>query len=446
MSGGGPDAVAFLRAAAPWLFASELGTCIVGSHALAIACAAAGMAGPQPRDLDLAWALDVPAGRELLSRHGVLLATTDGNLDRGTLAMQLGGRRIEITTFRDSEAGVPLPQRIERDLRARDMTIGALALQLATATLHDPCGGRADFAAGRIVAVGDPSDRIREHPVRWLRYFRKAHELGFSLDQRVRRVQLPVALLDLVPAEALAAELRAALLGCRSPGRFFVELHECGLLRHFAPELDLQFDGRPAGPQRFHPEIGQALHMVLALEWGAQNSNDLPAQDRLAVLIAVLCHDLGKGFTRPDELPGHRGHERKGLPHVQALLDRLPGLADQRARRLALDVCALHVEIRHFDELRPGTLAKLYDQHFRAKDYPVDLFALAVAADSAGRLGCAGEGREIAAQITARLGWLRSRCEGVDAAGLRALHPDVPAFRKALHEARANALGGRRPH
>ena len=33
----------------------------------------------------------------------------------------------------------------------------------------------------------------------------------------------------------------------------------------------------------------------------------------LIVGLAVLLHDLGKGFTDPDDLPGHPGHERRGL-------------------------------------------------------------------------------------------------------------------------------------
>ena len=41
------------------------------------------------------------------------------------------------------------------------------------------------------------------------------------------------------------------------------------LLQSLLPELASQFDGRPAGPQQWHPEVGQALHMILALEWAA---------------------------------------------------------------------------------------------------------------------------------------------------------------------------------
>ena len=85
------DALAFVRGHAAWLTAPELGTCIVGSQALAIACREAKLNGPDPSDLDLSWALDHEAGTALLHRHGVFVPTTPGSQERGTLAAKIGG-------------------------------------------------------------------------------------------------------------------------------------------------------------------------------------------------------------------------------------------------------------------------------------------------------------------------------------------------------------------
>ena len=435
------DPVGWLRDRAPWLLAPELGCCLVGTQALAIACRRSGLEAPRPHDIDLAWALNVEEGSRLLSEHGVAMASTDGNLARGTLAMKLDGQRLEITTFRAANTTASVHERILSDLNERDMTVGALALQLADGTLHDPCGGVEDYVARRIVAVGDPADRVREHPVRWLRYFRKAWEWGFEVDRGIRKLDLPANILDQVPPDAIASEIRMALLRCPSPGRFFMDLYEVGgLLAHLLPELNYQFDGRPAGPQCWHPEISQALHMILALEWAAQHSTDLNDRDRLALMIAVLGHDIGKGYTRAEDLPGHPGHEQRGRQPLDDMLERLPSLADNRAKTLARAVCELHVMIRHADEHRPGTLARLYERSFRAKDFPVELFALAVASDSGGRLGHQDDGHEVYAKVLANLQWLRSCCEQVDAGALRREHQDLPTFRQALHEARARAI------
>ena len=434
------DPLGFVGAAAPWLLAPELGVCLVGSQALALACRNAGIPGPRPKDLDLAWLPDAEKGRAILTSHDAFVPTTAGNQERGTLALKIGPLRCEITTLRDGEPTMTKAERIERDLRARDMTCGAIAVEAADGAVHDPCGGLDDWRRRRIVPVGDVGARVQEHPVRWLRYFRKAHEWGFELDRSVRKLRLSPTIFDALPREAIALELRAALLQCRSPGRYFVDLFEQGLLAHLLPELARQFDGRPAGPQRWHPELSQSLHLVLALEWAAAHSTELDERDRLAVLVAVLCHDLGKGYTRSRDLPSHPGHEGAGLQPLAALLDRVPGLADQRARWLAEKVCELHLLARQLHELRPGTLASLYDRHFRQQDAPIALFALAVAADVAGRLGEEGNGEATRSAVLADLTKLRAICEGVDAAALRAQFPDVGQFKEALHQARAKAL------
>jgi tRNA nucleotidyltransferase (CCA-adding enzyme) len=437
------DALSLIKDEAPWLLSPDLGVCIVGSQALAIACREASIDGPDPSDLDLSWALAHEEGAALLTQHGVLAPTTTGNQERGTLACKIGGLRVEITSFRAGDAGAPMPERIEADLSERDMTIGAIAVEVATGRVHDPLDGLQHYRDQRIVPVGDPAQRVNEHGIRWLRYFRKAHELGFLVDNAIRGLKrsLDPSLLLSQPKEAVALELRAILTKTKSPGRCLLDLHEVGLLATLSPSLAQQFDGRPAGPQRWHPEVSQALHMILALDWAVANTQHLVERDRTSVLFAVLCHDLGKGDSPSAGFPHHRGHEGAGVDLIEKLTARWPGLMDQRTTTLAKHVSALHLEIRRYDELRPRTRAKLYEDYFRAKDYPIELFATAVAADSAGRLGFEQDGPIVRDRVTQDIEGLREACSEVDAGALRLQFPDdLEAFRSALHQARTKAI------
>ncbi|MCA8942043.1 MAG: hypothetical protein KDB80_05730 [Planctomycetes bacterium] len=432
-----------IRDAAPWLLDPELGTCVVGSSALFEACRRADLDGKAPGDLDLAWALDVEAGEALLQRHGVFVPTTRLNRQRGTLALSLAGERVEITSFRgERDAHPDLRRRIVTDLSQRDMTIGALAWWLAEDEILDPFDGLDHWREQRVVAVGNAAARVREHPIRWLRYYRKALGLGFEVDRGIRKIDLPRAVFDSVPTEAIGAELRAALSELPSPGTWLQELYEAELLAHVIPELAPQFDGRPAGPIRHHPEIGQGLHLVLALECAVGRTRELAPTDAYAVRFAVLCHDLGKNLTDPDRFPSHHGHEQAGTELIDRLCDRLPGVADQATRRFAKQVAALHLTARGLRGLRPGTLADLYDEHFRPDTFRRDLFAMAVASDSGGRLGREHEAAEVERLVLDDIDWVCARCELVDAKEVRERHPDVERFRAALHEARAKSIRG----
>jgi len=434
--------LADLRRIAPWLFEPALGVCVVGSSALAEACRRAGLPAPRAVDVDLAWRLGVDEGEAVLRAHGVHCPTTGQSRARGTLAFKAGGVRHEITTLRgevDPEA--PLEERIAADLGRRDMTVGALAWRLDTDTIVDPWRGLRDWQERRIVACGDAGERVREHAVRLLRYYRRAHEWDFALDPAIRRLRADPVLLRALPDEAVSAELRAGLLRCPSPGRFLHELFEIGALGVVAPELAPQFDGRPAGPVRHHPEVSQALHLILALEWAAARTSDLADADRLAVMTAVLTHDLGKNLTPAQAWPKHHGHETAGLPLVETLFDRLPSLGDSRARRLAAAVCALHLRVRHLADERPRTQASLYHDWLQWNAFPVALFALAVGADVGGRLGAEAAGERARDEVAAAVTWLRARCAAVDAGALWQRHAgDHEAFARALHDERARAL------
>lgn len=108
-----------------------------------------------------------------------------------TARLTVDGVRIDVATARSETYARPgaLPKvaraDIETDLRRRDFTVNAIALQLdGEAALIDPCGGIDDLRARRIRVLHDAS--FRDDATRIFRAFRYAARLAFAIDPRTR--------------------------------------------------------------------------------------------------------------------------------------------------------------------------------------------------------------------------------------------------------------------
>ena len=107
----------------------------------------------------------------------------------GVMLVRMGGRTIEVATFR-SEGGYTDGRRptevrftnAEEDAHRRDFTINGLFLDPATGEVIDFVGGKADIAACRLRAIGDPDARFREDRLRTLRAARFAARFSLSVD------------------------------------------------------------------------------------------------------------------------------------------------------------------------------------------------------------------------------------------------------------------------
>src|SRR6266404_2933504 len=151
--------------------------------------------------LDKARIKVVPTGIE----HGTVTAVFNSPVPR---------RHFEITTLRrDVEtfgrhARVAFDADWAEDAARRDFTINAIYLD-PDGTLHDPVGGLADLAAGRVRFVGDPSTRITEDVLRVLRYYRFLARFGTGAGDPEARAacHAAVALLPKLSAERVAQEL-----------------------------------------------------------------------------------------------------------------------------------------------------------------------------------------------------------------------------------------------
>ena len=146
--------------------------------------------------------------------------TIPTGLRHGTVTVVTDGGRAEVTTFRRDGTytdhrrpeQVNFVTGLEEDLARRDFTINAMALDLR-GVLTDPFDGKADIAAGRIRAVGDPAIRFTEDALRMFRAFRFSAQLGFVIDSAIMTaIRAKNHLAQHLSAERVRDELEKILL------------------------------------------------------------------------------------------------------------------------------------------------------------------------------------------------------------------------------------------
>ncbi|MCL2308747.1 MAG: multifunctional CCA addition/repair protein [Proteobacteria bacterium] len=236
---------------------------------------------------------------------------------------------------------------LEEDLCRRDLTINAMA-RTADGALIDPYGGESDLRRGVLRHV---SSAFVEDPLRVLRVARFAARFDFTVADETLALMQRIAdsdELSTLAAERLWQETARALM-TQKPSRFLQVLRACGALEKVMPEVAALY-GVPQKPEH-HPEIDVGIHIEQVLDFAAQRNDVLP------VRYALLCHDLGKGATPPQQWPSHRGHETRSVPLAQALSARLKVPVD--CGDAAQLVAHWHGEALRAPELNEETLLML---------------------------------------------------------------------------------------
>ncbi|MBU4499395.1 MAG: multifunctional CCA addition/repair protein, partial [Gammaproteobacteria bacterium] len=266
---------------------------------------------------------------------------------------------------------------LEEDLSRRDLTINAIA-EDSDGALIDPYGGQRDLAARTFRHV---SEAFAEDPVRILRVARFAARFtAFTVaaeTNALMRQMVDNGEVDALVPERVWQEIARGLMEAQ-PSRMFRVLRDCGALARLFPEIDRLF-GVPQPPAH-HPEIDTGVHVMLVVDWAAQQGFSLP------VRFAALTHDLGKGVTPPELWPKHHGHEAKSVDLVRALCERIRVPAD--CRDLAVAVARDHGNAHRALELRAATVVELLERvdAFRRPDRFTE-FLQACECDFRGRPG-----------------------------------------------------------
>src|SRR5262249_20896393 len=154
--------------------------------------------------------------------------------------------------------------------------INALAMDPRDGSVSDPFSGRRDLADGVIRAVGTPSERFAEDPLRLLRAVRFASRLGFEIEpETARAMRACAAQLGGISRERVRDELDKLLLG-PMPARGILLLCELGLADFSLPDVPrLRGMQQEAGAGRHKDVFSHTLQVLdrtpprLALRWAA---------------------------------------------------------------------------------------------------------------------------------------------------------------------------------
>lgn len=221
----------------------------------------------------------------------------------GTIAAQLGGHTVEITTYRaDSYDGssrkpdVVFGSSLEEDLFRRDFTMNAMALTLPEVKLVDPCNGLEDLLAGVLRTPIEPEISFQDDPLRMMRGARFTSQLGAVIhpDMMAAMTTLAPRIAD-ISAERVREEF-TRLLATESPREGLEVLVETGIADIVLPELPaLRLE---SDEHAHHKDVYQ--HTLTVLEQAIEEEKRrFPDQSPDVVLrVAALLHDVGKPDTR----------------------------------------------------------------------------------------------------------------------------------------------------
>lgn len=274
-------------------------------------------------DYDFATDARPDTAKQIVSDWADSLFTT-GELF-GTVSVVKDGHVLEITTYRSEvyreesrQPAVEFSDDIETDLSRRDFSINAMALKLrpgdTAPELVDPWGGLNDLGAMVLRTPLSPDISFGDDPLRMLRLYRFAANLGFAVDPATEDAAGKMAdRLEIVSAERIRDEF-SKLMRAPAPSLALSGLVESGLADHFIPEvpaLALQQD-----PHHRHKDV--LAHTLAVVD---------KTPPRLEIRLAALFHDVGKPDTRefgPGGVVSFHHHEvvgarlaRRRLRHLQ---------------------------------------------------------------------------------------------------------------------------------
>jgi len=263
-------------------------------------------------------------------------------------------REIQITTYRKETKytdkrhpdKVKWAKTLKEDLKRRDFTINAMAMEIAQNTkrplrrseahpvelggkaqghnlklkankfrIIDLFNGQQDLKDKLIRAVGNPKDRFSEDALRMMRAVRFAVELNFDIEKNTfNAIEKNAHWIQAVSKERIRDELIKIIMSDK-PDKGIELLRKTGLLTYIIPELE---NGVGVSQNRHHIYTIYT-HLILSLKYAALRKYNL------AVRLAALFHDIAKPQTKKGEWPDATfyNHDVLGAKFAIKILQRL---------------------------------------------------------------------------------------------------------------------------
>ena len=125
---------------------------------------------------------------------------------------------------------------LDKDLRRRDFTINAIAYSFRQQTAIDPLGGMQDLQRG-IIRMISP-ENLRDDPLRLLRAYRQAAQLGFQIHEDTRKqIRNLAPLIKNIAAERVQSEFNY-ILSHEEGDKWLQYAWEDGLVRPWFPGVN----------------------------------------------------------------------------------------------------------------------------------------------------------------------------------------------------------------
>lgn len=196
----------------------------------------------------------------------------DTGIKHGTVTVLYGGESYEITTFR-TESGyqdfrrpdhVTFVQNLDEDLKRRDFTINALAMDMH-GDIVDLFNGIEDLKNHIIRAVGNPEKRFHEDALRMMRAVRFMSQLEFKLEEKTEQaIKDNHELLEKISVERIREEFVKMGLGSFSREAFQIFLDT--QLSEDVPDFAGKKDLLQVYPQlKFSPTMETSLWAVIII-------------------------------------------------------------------------------------------------------------------------------------------------------------------------------------